>query len=118
MCRSHGYLTWVGSTEGDISRLEASSSASVCCNHQNKNSKCNDMICNSDGLNSEQLVRAKKLGVLERSPADEVEGEIIYFQHRLLGNAVARKHFTGLLFFSFDFFRIFWLLLLLIFSCF
>lgn len=89
-------LPLAGSREKEISRLEASSNASVCCNHQNQHSKCSNMICKSDGLNLEQLVKARKMGVLDLSPEDEVEGEIIYFQHRLLGNAVARKQFTGL----------------------
>ena len=81
-----------------ISRLEASSTASVCCNHQNQLSKCNNKICNSDWLNLEQLVKARETGVLDLSPEDEVEGEIVYFQHRLLSNAAARKPFTGLFF--------------------
>lgn len=54
------------------------------------------MIFNSDGVNLEQLVKARKSGILELSPEDEVEGEIINFQHRLLGSAVARKRLTGL----------------------
>ncbi|XP_031273102.1 uncharacterized protein LOC116131586 [Pistacia vera] len=83
-----------GSGEGEISRLEASSNASVCCNHHSQHPKCNDAICKFDGVNLEQLVKARKLGVLELSPLDEVEGEIIYFQHRLLGNAVTRKRFA------------------------
>lgn len=85
-----------GSSEGEISRLEASSHASVCCNHQSKHPKCCDMVCKSDEANSEQLVKAQKMGVLERCPEDEVEGELIYYQHRLLNNAIARKHFAGI----------------------
>lgn len=76
---------------GETSSLEASSNASVCCDHQNTHS-----MCKSVEVNEPQLVKAEKLGVLELSPADEVEGELIYFQHRLHCNAVARKHFTGL----------------------
>ncbi|KAL9394423.1 hypothetical protein Peur_013708 [Populus x canadensis] len=83
-----------GSKDREISHLEASSNPSVFCNHQNKHSKCNDLISNSSEVNLEQLAKAKKLGILKLSPVDEVEGEIIYFQKRLLGNAVARKHFT------------------------
>ncbi|KAM0971666.1 hypothetical protein FF1_019575 [Malus domestica] len=83
-----------GSSDGVISRMEASSHASVCCNHQNKHPKCCDMICKSDEMNLEQLVKAQEMGVLEMSPEDEVEGELIYYQHRLLNNAIARKHFT------------------------
>lgn len=85
-----------GRGDGEISRLEASSTASVCCNHQDRHSKCDDMICDSDGVKLEQLVKARTWGILELSPMDEVEGEIIYFQHRLLGNAAARKRFAGL----------------------
>ncbi|XWS25217.1 hypothetical protein CRYUN_Cryun27aG0050700 [Craigia yunnanensis] len=81
-----------GSREGDLSRLVSSSNASVCCSHQSKHSKCNEKSCTSDDL--EQLVKARKLGALKLSPEDEVEGEIIYYQHRLLGNAIARNHFT------------------------
>ncbi|XP_044510817.1 uncharacterized protein LOC123229224 [Mangifera indica] len=83
-----------GSGEGEVSRLEASANASVCCNHHSQHLKCNDMIFNSDGVNLEQLVKARKSGILELSPEDEVEGEIINFQHRLLGSAVARKRLT------------------------
>ncbi|KAJ4701226.1 putative Phd finger protein [Melia azedarach] len=83
-----------GRGDGEISRLEASSTASVCCNHQDRHSKCDDMICDSDGVKLEQLVKARTWGILELSPMDEVEGEIIYFQHRLLGNAAARKRFA------------------------
>ena len=86
---------WTGSKDREISHLEASCNPSVFCNHQNKHSKCNDLICNSSEVNLEQLAKAKKLGILKLSPVDEVEGEIIYFQKRLLGNAVARKQFTG-----------------------
>ncbi|XVF39427.1 hypothetical protein PTKIN_Ptkin01aG0033700 [Pterospermum kingtungense] len=81
-----------GAGEGDLSRLASSSNASVCCSHESIYSKCNEKSCTSDDL--EQLVKARKLGALKLSPDDEVEGEIIYYQHRLLGNAIARNPFT------------------------
>ncbi|XWS15072.1 hypothetical protein CRYUN_Cryun35bG0062800 [Craigia yunnanensis] len=81
-----------GAPEGDLSRLVASSNASVCCSHQSKHFKCNEKSCTSDDF--EQLVKARKSGALKFSPEDEVEGEIIYYQHRLLHNAVARNRFT------------------------
>ncbi|XP_022768248.1 uncharacterized protein LOC111312338 [Durio zibethinus] len=81
-----------GLREGDLSCWAASSNASVCCSHQSEHSKCNEKSCRSDDL--ELLVKARKLGVLKLSPEDEVEGEIIYYQHTLLGNAVARNHVT------------------------
>lgn len=48
------------------------------------------------GVDSDQLVKAKKRGVLNMSPADDVEGEIIYLQNKLLDIAVSRKRQTGL----------------------
>ncbi|KAK8705471.1 hypothetical protein V6N13_049073 [Hibiscus sabdariffa] len=81
-----------GARERDLSRLVASSNASVCCSHQCEDSKCNKKSCQSDDL--VLSVNARKLGAIKFSPEDEVEGEIIYYQHRLLGNAVARNHVT------------------------
>ncbi|XP_057987013.1 uncharacterized protein LOC110647110 isoform X2 [Hevea brasiliensis] len=78
---------------GETCSLEASCNASVCCDHQNMHSMCNDLY-KSVEVNPDQLVKDEKVGVFELSPADEVEGEIIYFQHRLLDNAVARKCYT------------------------
>ncbi|KAF2296775.1 hypothetical protein GH714_001878 [Hevea brasiliensis] len=78
---------------GETCSLEASCNASVCCDHQNIHSMCNDLY-KSVEVNPDQLVKDEKVGVFELSPADEVEGEIIYFQHRLLDNAVARKCYT------------------------
>ncbi|XP_038717626.1 uncharacterized protein LOC120010818 isoform X1 [Tripterygium wilfordii] len=76
------------------SRLEESSHAIACCNRQNQCSECSDSIGKLDRAKLEEPAEARKVGVLELSPRDEVEGEIIYFQHRLLGNAVGRKSFT------------------------
>lgn len=81
-----------GSREREISPMEASSSAGICCNHKNQHSACINSICKYDGVKFEQLIKAKDMGVLEMSPEDELEGELIYFQHRLLGNAITRKH--------------------------
>nr|KJB16264.1 hypothetical protein B456_002G220300 [Gossypium raimondii] len=81
-----------GAKEGDLSRLVASSNASVCCSHQSEHSMCNEKSCPVDDL--ELSVKARKLGALNFSPEDEVEGEIIFYQHRLLGNAVSRNHVT------------------------
>ncbi|XP_038715589.1 uncharacterized protein LOC120009189 isoform X2 [Tripterygium wilfordii] len=76
------------------SRLEESSHASACCNRQNQCSDCSDLIFQLDRAKLEELAEAREVGPLELCPRDEVEGEIIYFQHRLLGNAVGRKSFT------------------------
>ena len=76
--------------------MEASSHASVCCNHQNIHPKCHHTIRRSDEMNIDQLAKAQKLGVIEMSPDDEVEGELIYYQHRLQNNISTRKHYTGM----------------------
>ncbi|TYI44234.1 hypothetical protein ES332_A01G222600v1 [Gossypium tomentosum] len=81
-----------GTKEGDLSRLVASSNASVCCSHESEHSMCNEKSCLVDDL--ELSVKARKLRALQFSPEDEVEGEIIFYQHRLLGNAVSRNHVT------------------------
>ncbi|XVF36831.1 hypothetical protein REPUB_Repub19eG0092300 [Reevesia pubescens] len=81
-----------GTREGDLSCLLTSSNASIHCSDQSEHSKCNEKSCRSDDL--ELLGKARKLGALKLSPEDEVEGEIIYYQHRLLGNVVARTCFT------------------------
>lgn len=71
--------------------VENSSYPSVCCNQRSSHSSCMDTINKSYGVNLEQLVKARKMGVLELSPEDEVEGELIYYQYRLLENTLATK---------------------------
>ncbi|KAL2339843.1 hypothetical protein Fmac_007783 [Flemingia macrophylla] len=56
-------------------------------------------ISKPDEVNMEQLVRARKMGLLEFPPQDELEGELVYFQYRLLQNAVAKKrHIDNLIY--------------------
>lgn len=118
-----------GSTEREFSQLGASSSSGVCCNYplagptdtefpQFGASSCLGICCNRHGQqaasadwmsklnaeNREQLVKARKLGLLELSPSDEVEGELIFLQQRLLSSAIRRKHFIGYHFALFLFF--------------
>ncbi|XP_057974832.1 uncharacterized protein LOC131162404 [Malania oleifera] len=83
----------LGSREREFSSMEASSSAGVCCYHRNQHSSLMDKIKIFDGVHLEQLVKAKNMGILDLSPEDEVEGELIYFQHRLLNNGLAKKCF-------------------------
>lgn len=77
--------------------LDESSKAGGCSNNQNQELTCSD-ICKADKENMEQLIMARNMGVLESCPEDEVEGELIYFQHRLLQNTVARKKFASMSF--------------------
>ncbi|KAL2467526.1 PHD finger family protein [Forsythia ovata] len=80
--------------EREVSQLEASSSSGLCCNNHDLQSTSGDQTIKCDGVNLDQLVKARNVGLLKLSPEDEVEGELIYYQHRLLCNAVARKHFS------------------------
>uniref|UniRef100_A0A5B7AIV8 PHD finger family protein n=1 Tax=Davidia involucrata TaxID=16924 RepID=A0A5B7AIV8_DAVIN len=86
-----------GSRDREISPLEASFSSGICCNQRNQHSQhstSSDMVYKFDGVNLEQLVKARNMGVLEQSPEDEVEGELIFYQHKLICNAVERKSST------------------------
>ncbi|KAK3030295.1 hypothetical protein RJ639_038388 [Escallonia herrerae] len=80
-----------GPRNSEVSPSKASSSPAICC--QNQNSSSSDLIENF-GVNVEQLVKARNRGVLDMSPVDEMEGELIFQQHRLLQNAVTRKRFS------------------------
>ncbi|CAI0446121.1 unnamed protein product [Linum tenue] len=84
-----------GFKEVEISGLEASANVNGFCNHKSKYAECNDNVYDPNGGSSEQLLKDAKLRVLPLSPADEVEGEIIYFQHKLLSTAAQRKNMTG-----------------------
>lgn len=80
-----------------MSCWQASSNAGVCCDHEYQGLECNDVGCQSGGFNPKQLVNKKIAEIMKLSPEDEIEGEIIFYQHRLLANAVSRKQFTGIL---------------------
>ncbi|KAJ8551240.1 hypothetical protein K7X08_000610 [Anisodus acutangulus] len=85
--------------QGEVSQIEASSSSGICCSHHSQQSASgNPLILN--GACPEQLVKARAMGLLELSPVDEVEGELVYYQHRLLCNAAARKRFSDNLIFK------------------
>jgi hypothetical protein len=49
----------------------------------------------TDTTTSDQVLKAKSMRVLEHAPDDEVEGEMVYLQARLLDNAVVLKHRCG-----------------------
>ncbi|XP_028116167.1 uncharacterized protein LOC114313941 isoform X4 [Camellia sinensis] len=83
-----------GSRDHEISAMEASSSSGICCNQHIEHLNSSDMISKFDEAKFEQLVKARNIGVLEMSPENEVEGELIFHQHRLLCNVAARKHLS------------------------
>lgn len=92
--QSNKFLLAGSSDEGNSSLVE-SFGGSACSSTQNQNLTQVD-FSKPDEVNMEQLVRARKMGLLEFSPQDELEGELVYFQHRLLQNAVAKKRHIGI----------------------
>lgn len=78
------------------SQLEASSSSGLCCNNQNLQATSSDRTSRCNGVDLDELTEARNMGILKLSPADEVEGELIYYQQSLLQNAVVRKRISGL----------------------
>lgn len=53
---------------------------------------CMDLNHTSSASQLEQLAEAKT-GVLDLSPEDEVEGELIYYQNKLIDHAVTSRHY-------------------------
>lgn len=82
--------------EGDF-HFDESMKASGCSSKQNPELTCSD-ICKAEKEKMEQLTMARNIGLLESCPEDEVEGELVYFQLRLLQYTVARKKFAGMSF--------------------
>ncbi|XP_071925419.1 uncharacterized protein [Coffea arabica] len=82
-----------GSREREFSQFGASSSSGICCHRHGQQAAPTDWMTKLSVGNREQLVKARKMGLLELSPSDEVEGELIFFQQRLLSCAISRKHF-------------------------
>uniref|UniRef100_A0A1J3GMS1 Protein Jade-3 n=1 Tax=Noccaea caerulescens TaxID=107243 RepID=A0A1J3GMS1_NOCCA len=74
-----------GSEEGN-KHLQDAGNNTTCCNYQSQSADTGD-TCG-------QLSKARKLDILDLSPEDEVEGELLYYQHRLLGTAVSRKQLS------------------------
>nr|ADN34161.1 phd finger protein [Cucumis melo subsp. melo] len=79
---------------GEISRCQESPDAGSCYDHQHQHLDCKDLSCNSGEFSPKQQGNKKIGGIIKMSPEDEIEGEIIFYQHRLLANAVSRKRFT------------------------
>lgn len=98
ICHVHIFhlLYLAGSADRKFSSVEASSSSGICNQHVEHLDSCD--ISEFDGGKQEQLAKGRSMGVLELNPEDEVEGEIIFHQHRLLCNLVARKCISGLYF--------------------
>jgi hypothetical protein len=70
------------SRDGEASSVAEPSSSGVCCDGKSQNL-------------AEQLTKAKDMGLLKLSPVDDVEGELIFYQNKLLYNALSRKCFSG-----------------------
>uniref|UniRef100_A0A7N0TL48 Uncharacterized protein n=1 Tax=Kalanchoe fedtschenkoi TaxID=63787 RepID=A0A7N0TL48_KALFE len=68
-------------------RMKSSTSDVICRNHDTKSSTYGDSFY-KDGLELEQLSKAKVLGIFDMAPEDDLEGEIVYFQYGLVTKAV------------------------------
>ncbi|WOL20037.1 hypothetical protein Cni_G28839 [Canna indica] len=71
---------------------KAASSICPFCNQQRLPCFCTGTKYRLDGTRFDQLSLAKSMGFLELSPEDEVEGEMVYLQAKLLDNDVAIRH--------------------------
>ncbi|CAL5202912.1 unnamed protein product [Lathyrus oleraceus] len=73
--------------------LVESSVANSCSNRESQQLICTD-VYQPDQVKIEQLVKDKNLQLLEFYSEDELETELLYFQHRLLQRSVAKKSLT------------------------
>ncbi|XP_073285155.1 uncharacterized protein, partial [Primulina huaijiensis] len=79
-------------TDREVSQFEASSSSGHCCHNHSLRATSGGGLSESDRESLDQLIKARNLSMLKLSPEDEVEGELIYYQQRLLSNVVTKKH--------------------------
>ncbi|KAK1407658.1 hypothetical protein QVD17_39279 [Tagetes erecta] len=70
-------------------KVDENDGSGVGYTHPNKKSASVELSCESG--------KTKLMSIMNISPVDEVEGELVYYQHRLLCNAVARKHLSDVL---------------------
>ncbi|XP_056850053.1 uncharacterized protein LOC108842567 isoform X2 [Raphanus sativus] len=73
-------------TEEGTKHLQDAGDHTICCDYQSQSAERGDTYC--------QLAKAGKLGILDMSPKDEVEGELLYYQLQLLGTGVSRKQLS------------------------
>ncbi|KZV33054.1 hypothetical protein F511_03320 [Dorcoceras hygrometricum] len=81
-------------TDREVSQFEASSSSGHCCHNHSSLATFDDGLSESNREYLDQLIKARNLNMLKLSPVDEVEGELIYSQQMLLGNAVTKKRLS------------------------
>ncbi|XP_073052740.1 uncharacterized protein [Primulina eburnea] len=80
------------SSDREVSQFEASSSSGHCCHNHSLRATSGGGLSESDRESLDQLIKARNLSMLKLSPEDEVEGELIYYQQKLLSNVVTKKH--------------------------
>ncbi|XP_075515927.1 LOW QUALITY PROTEIN: uncharacterized protein LOC142550746 [Primulina tabacum] len=79
-------------TDREVSQFEASSSSGHCCHNHSLRATSGGGLSESDRESLDQLIKARNLSMLKLSPEDDVEGELIYYQQRLLSNVVTKRH--------------------------
>ncbi|KAL1533687.1 hypothetical protein AAHA92_33540 [Salvia divinorum] len=78
----------------EVPQMKVSSSSGLGCNIDNLPATSSIQTSSCEALYIDQMAQARNLGILELSPGDEVEGELIYYQQRLLCNATMRKRIS------------------------
>ncbi|KAK9081895.1 hypothetical protein Syun_030732 [Stephania yunnanensis] len=71
--------------------LEVAFPASTCCGDQDCHPHGSGVNLTSNTVKTDALDHISKMEILRLSPEDEVEGQLIYFQNKLLDCAVATK---------------------------
>ncbi|XP_020275460.1 uncharacterized protein LOC109849974 isoform X2 [Asparagus officinalis] len=77
---------------GQVKDRILSSNASDSCNQDLLSPVCKHVDHVPDHGQFDHLAQVNKIGMLELSPEDEVEGEMLYLQNKLLDSASAIKH--------------------------
>ncbi|KAF3779872.1 Jade-1 protein [Nymphaea thermarum] len=72
-------------------QIKSEPSGSSCVKEQHEQFEDTVTDSSTDPTRCRQLDRARKMGILDLSPTDEIEGEILFLQNKLLESAVANK---------------------------
>lgn len=75
-------------------RMLSTKASDVCTRHL-ASPLCPQVNSILDPRQLNQLAKAKQMGLLEFSPEDEVEGEILYLQNKLVDSAFTVRHSFG-----------------------
>ncbi|KAL9680729.1 hypothetical protein QQ045_012508 [Rhodiola kirilowii] len=72
--------------------MDSSLSDGICHYHKTKTSADSEACC-ENGVSVRGVEESQSSGVFDMAPEDELEGELVLFQHRLLDIKLKRRHF-------------------------